>query len=534
MAEQPYDLAIVGAGQTGCALAGKIAEKGVNPKTGEPLKIALFDQGPYLKGKSDPGYGAPLRRQMFTNLNTGFAGSYRVRYTAPPGAKRKIPLKPGQEIFPTGGSAIFGGGTLHYTAQTRVAFEVDYKVWEEETGVDWSYQNLKPFADQVNRDLNIHVRPDALLCRLDHLFRDAAQSLGYQPVENTIAKKNCLLCGYCDGQNMCKYDARQGSFVVYLPIAEEHGVELMPDSKVERILFEKTGAQVQVKGLEYTHLGVNQRMEVPRVIVCGGSSGTPLLLFRSGYGPRELLDGNLVVENPNVGRGTDNRPLAPGPTAVFDEPVSDGTYRHRNAYFVYHDTNADQHYDRLQIEVNAEDELYPHRVALDATAPQFGRAHKNYMREIANSEKVTPARKQILRRAHSAIHLVRPRNVRGWMNEWGEHIYQANDPSVVKLLEDGRELIYEFMKEMGAREIRGMERPIRIRRLDSTVGTCHPGVDPKNSVVNPYFESHDIEGLFICDGSVIPRGATQAYAGTLVTVGLFAASRILERHFTRG
>ncbi len=29
MAEQPYDLAIVGAGQTGCALAGKIAEKGV-------------------------------------------------------------------------------------------------------------------------------------------------------------------------------------------------------------------------------------------------------------------------------------------------------------------------------------------------------------------------------------------------------------------------------------------------------------------------------------------------------------------------
>ena len=48
MADQPYDLAIVGAGQAGCTLAGKIAENGVNPTTGEPLKIAIFDRGAYL------------------------------------------------------------------------------------------------------------------------------------------------------------------------------------------------------------------------------------------------------------------------------------------------------------------------------------------------------------------------------------------------------------------------------------------------------------------------------------------------------
>ena len=33
MADKPYDLAILGAGQAGCTLAGKIAEHGVNPIT---------------------------------------------------------------------------------------------------------------------------------------------------------------------------------------------------------------------------------------------------------------------------------------------------------------------------------------------------------------------------------------------------------------------------------------------------------------------------------------------------------------------
>jgi 2-polyprenyl-6-methoxyphenol hydroxylase-like FAD-dependent oxidoreductase len=75
MAERPYDLAIVGAGQAGCILAGHISEKGVNPENGEPLKIALLARGPYYKGGPRPGFGVPIRRQMFTNVTQGFAGT---------------------------------------------------------------------------------------------------------------------------------------------------------------------------------------------------------------------------------------------------------------------------------------------------------------------------------------------------------------------------------------------------------------------------------------------------------------------------
>ena len=61
----------------GCILATRIAEKGVNPNTGERLKIAILERGPYFKGDPRPGYGIPLRRKMFTNISHEFREGLR-------------------------------------------------------------------------------------------------------------------------------------------------------------------------------------------------------------------------------------------------------------------------------------------------------------------------------------------------------------------------------------------------------------------------------------------------------------------------
>ncbi|MBI2821415.1 MAG: GMC family oxidoreductase N-terminal domain-containing protein, partial [Acidobacteria bacterium] len=449
MAEKSYDLAVVGAGQAGCTLAGIIASKGVHPKTGEPLKMAIFDRGPYFKGKPRPGYGAVERRRMFTNITSEFRERYVVQTGLPPGQRRKVPLAPTDEIFTQGTAAIFGGGTLHYTARTIAPFEVDYGVWVDETGADWSYQNMKPFADQITRDLHIHSRPEAELTRLDKLYRDAAKAMGYAPVDCTIAKRNCLVTGYCDGANMCRYDARQGSFIAYLPLAEERGADMFPECRVGKILIEKVGASARVRGVEYVQAGVRRTLEVPRVIVSCGNYGTAPLLYRSGYGPRELTDGAPIVENRNVGRNTDNRPQVSGPSAIFDEPVSDGQFHHETAYFVYHDLHADRRYERVQIGLEAERVPYPEQIAVGAAAPAFGREHKEFMRDVCRPEKMTRARAEFARRAKSVMNLVRPRNIHGWINEWGEQIYAGNDPAIIKPLEQGREVIYELFKKMG-------------------------------------------------------------------------------------
>ncbi|MCH8820343.1 MAG: hypothetical protein IIB03_08505 [Acidobacteria bacterium] len=49
--QRNYDLVIVAGGMAGCILAARVAENGVHPQTGEKLRIALLEAGPYLKGK---------------------------------------------------------------------------------------------------------------------------------------------------------------------------------------------------------------------------------------------------------------------------------------------------------------------------------------------------------------------------------------------------------------------------------------------------------------------------------------------------
>ena len=156
------------------------------------------------------------------------------------------------------------------------------------------------------------------------------------------------------------------------------------------------------------------------------------------------------------------------------------------------------------------------------------------MRDIWDVAKMTPARRDLAKQARSRVEVVRPANHRGWINEWGEQLFQGDDPAIVKPLEMAREVVYEMLKKMGAREILGMDRPVRVYHLEAFVGSCIVGTDPQRSVVNPYFESHDIDGLFICDASVVPRAASQGYAGTVATVALFGADRIVQRHFKRG
>ena len=52
--QKPYDLIVVGTGTAGLILASRIAQHGVNPKSGEPLRIASIEAGPYWKGPQRP------------------------------------------------------------------------------------------------------------------------------------------------------------------------------------------------------------------------------------------------------------------------------------------------------------------------------------------------------------------------------------------------------------------------------------------------------------------------------------------------
>ncbi len=133
---------------------------------------------------------------------------------------------------------ILGGSSMHYGAQAFPPFPADYGNWVTATGVDWTIGNLKEAADEVRQVFNVHSDPEEILSEGQRSFRHAARSLGYQvrPLEG--AKKNCLRSGFCNAANMCKYDAKMSALLTHVPDAEEHGVEIIPNTMVKKVLFD--------------------------------------------------------------------------------------------------------------------------------------------------------------------------------------------------------------------------------------------------------------------------------------------------------
>jgi len=71
----------------------------------------------------------------------------------------------------------------------------------------------------------------------------------------------------------------------------------------------------------------------------------------------------------------------------------------------------------------------------------------------------------------------------------------------------------KILKKMGGKNIKIDITPLPSPNLQA--GGCRFGDDPKTSVLNRYCQSHDIENLFVTDGSFMPTGGSVPYTWTI-------------------
>jgi choline dehydrogenase-like flavoprotein len=496
--QKNYDVIIIGSGVGGSILAAHLAEKGVNPKNGERLRIALLEAGPYWKGPVRPGYGSPLRRRLITNFGSDDAPD---------------------RMWPWGMVKMVGGSTMHYGASVYLPYPEDYRHWVAE-GTDWTEENCREAAAEVERMYNLHAEPDAVLSKGSLLFRDTARVMGREVHPALVARKNCLYCGYCEGGYFCRYDSKMNAMTTYLPIAEKHGVEIIPEAAVERVVIEKKGARPIATGAVFQQRGQSVEVRAAKIIVSAGVVGTPVLLFKSGYGPKAELGDKLVAENDNIGQHLDIH-AAIVVSAYFDEPIKEGDRGAAPAGFFFLDDAGPNAYGRMRIKdsgmVGIEEPL---GLAFSPFAPDFGRAHKQFMKRGRRH------------RGGTLVVLKKPEGYRGRIHlGTGEMEYEGND-WIVKRMRAGGAISREVLQKMGAKQIVGDDMP-PIYHIAHGISTCKAGADPKTSVVNNDFESHDVENLLICDASVVPRSASGDAVGPIATISVLAAKRILARHFKR-
>ena len=164
-----YDVVVVGAGTAGCIVAGRLAERGINPKTGDRLRVAVIEGGddwtirdPSIR----PGYGSPIRRQMITNIN------YEER-----GVEGPVPP---DYHWPWDGSnvKVVGGCVMHYGAECFMHTEDDINVFRQTSGVDWTYGKFEEAIDEVREMYHVSSLPEETWDRGGKLFAEAARGMG--------------------------------------------------------------------------------------------------------------------------------------------------------------------------------------------------------------------------------------------------------------------------------------------------------------------------------------------------------------------
>lgn len=504
---QTYDVIVAGGGTAGCIIASRIAQNGINPQSGDRLRVALIEGGPYLikgKEKPRPGYGVPSRRRVIINI------SY-------------LEVRPQPWPYDGYQNKMVGGCGLHWGGNAYVPFSEDYEHWREETGVDWTEEKFKPAVDEIIESHSIHPAVLENMTLGNNLFKDAAQALGYAPARVPMARENCINCGYCGSGHLCKYDAK-GTSLYYTYLAEQNGVEIIADAEVEQIIIEKQGVKAIAKGVFYTQSGERKEARAPKVIVTCGISGTPVLLMRSGYGRRALLGNQLVVENNNVGAHLDGD-INHNVEALFDQDIKGergGVERYQFTIRNSQGKLGDHNLQFFDTNMSAVDESYPHLLALHRFAPHFGGEHKNFMRTVGK------------RLGAIAVRLRSPIWEKGAVNAMGRFEYDGENPKILKSLKEGTELAVELYNQMSVRPIRLESRPPMRYRISHQTSSCRAGENPRNSVVNSDFQCHDIENLFISSAAVIPRAPLSHSHIPTCVVAAYTWRRIVENHFSRG
>ncbi len=283
----------------------------------------------------------------------------------------------GLDTTTDGGTAVLGGNnvggaSVHYWADSHRLPRDRCELFAREHGVEHrSYDELVPWFEKIERDLNVHEAPDELRNRNNWLFLEGASKVGLEVERVRQARKGCVRSGYC--MQGCAYDAKQSQLVTYVPEALARGARLFADCEVERVLVEGGRAVgVRARFLDRARnapsgrtLTVTARRAV--VVAAGGFFTAPLLM-RSGIpDPSGQLGRNLQM-NPGM------RTLG-----LFDDdvvqwrniPAAVGCFQHRLA-----------RYDEQGRYLDGGFLLYPDQLqpaSMAACLPGFGEGHRDLM-----------------------------------------------------------------------------------------------------------------------------------------------------------
>jgi choline dehydrogenase-like flavoprotein len=527
------DALIIGAGASGAAMAWSLAEAG--------FRVTCLEQGHWVPPESLPHGYADWELHRLTDFNA----DPNVR-----GLAADYPVNNADSTFAPLMFNAVGGSTIHWSAHFPRYHPSDFRVRSlDGVGDDWpfTYTELEPFYDlsdritgvsgmtgdpsqpprspRGTRPLPIGMLGARIGAGFDKLGWHWWVSDGAILSEAYDGRPACNLCGPCDVG--CPTGARASADVTFWPRAVRAGAEVRTGCRVREISVSGDG---RARGAVYYDRdgGLHEQRADLVVLACNGV-GTPRLLLNSRSA---LFPDGLGNRSGLVGKNLMFHPFA-SVSGVFGSeldglqgPIGSVIFSHE-----FYETDLGRGFVRgfgLQI-VRPSGPLHTALGGITSTRVPWGSAHHNVFDErfrhiinigVMGEDLPEPTNEVVLDPELSDAHGIPAPLVR----------YRLSDNSL-RMLEFGVARASEALQAAGASEVLTLN-PMRASGWH-LLGTCRMGPDPSASVVDGWGRSHDVDNLFIVDGSVFVTSGAVNPTTTIQAVALRTAD-FIKRSRGRG
>ena len=537
---EEVDFVIVGSGSAGGILAKELSSAG--------FKTVVLEQGPFR-------VAADFSHDEFdvAILNGLGGGPAAVNGQTFRDDESKV-AAPAQGRPPAWYSKGVGGSSVHFTANFWRLREIDFNERsvlgsiEGTNFTDWpiSYDELEPYYTRVDWEIGVSGAPGPFdsprskpfpmppmaIKSSGALLEKGAEAIGFhaQPAPLAIlsqphnGRPSCIHCGYCMGYG-CEVNAKSSTLAAMIPQAIASGnCEVRAESTVFNLV---TGADGKVTEVQYIDSSGNEVGQKTRAVVLAANGAeTPrlLLMSASSINPDGLSNANGVV-----GRNLMLNAHA-NVTGVFERRLND--YKGVQVTRIVHDLYESDPkrgfyggggYDARPF-LAATPILYS-MASQNPDKPSWGAEFKdrlahNFTRQMSilvNATSLALDRNNISLDPNHSDEFGRPA-IRMTYRDHDDDLANAN--YMLGFAE-------QMMEAAGAVEQWSQESEPQNGGAH-LLGTCRMGDDPETSVVDRFHRSHEVDNLFICDGSSMVTSGRGQPTMTIMALAFRAAEHIAD------